>query len=120
MRIASLSASWMGRKPELSHAVGNCPVCDFLGKVFVASAFGFGSSGEKDVLFLWRGLGTNEFLGDFVEGFLRWGRAVVFLEGAEGKRPVARKGFVRCSCTFCFPSGFLGCGLLLEVNVCLE
>ena len=66
-------------------------LCVILGKVFVASASGFGSSGEKDVLFLWRGLSTNEFLGDFVEGFLRWGRAVVFLEGAEGKRPAAGK-----------------------------
>ena len=82
-------------------------LCDFLGKVFVASAFGFGSSGEKDIMFWWRDLSANEFQGNFVECFLRWGRAVVFLEGAEGKRPAAGKGFVSCSGTFCFPSGFL-------------
>ena len=107
MRVASLGATGMGGKPELSHAAGNSPVCHLLGKVFVTGAPGFGGSIEKDVLFLCRDLSANDFLGNFVKSFLRWGRAVGFLESTEGKTPTAGERFVSCSGTFCFPSGFL-------------
>ena len=84
MRVACFGASRMGRKPELSYTVGNCPVCDFLIKVFVTSASSFGSSGEKDVSFLCRSFCADEFLGHFIKSLLRWGWTLVLLEGTEG------------------------------------
>ena len=73
--------------------------------MFIAGAFGFGSSSGESGLFLSRNVGTNEFECNLVKGFLRKGGAVVILKGTKSKTPAAREGFVSCSGAFGFPSG---------------
>ena len=46
MSVACLRAARMGRESELSDAVGDCPVSDFVGEVLVTCASGF-SGGRK-------------------------------------------------------------------------
>ena len=83
MSVPCLRAARVGRKPELPNAVGNCSVGDFVGEVFVAITSCFGGGCEEDVLLLRRDLCANECVGNFVKGFLRRNRTVVFLEGTE-------------------------------------
>ena len=94
----------------MSNAVRNSSVCDFVSKVFVASAFGFGRGGGKDGLFFGGDFSANELGGNFVKCVLRWRRAVVILEGTKGKAPAARERFVGCPGAFGFPGGCFGCG----------
>ena len=95
-------------------------VCDFVSKVFVASAFGLGSGGGKDGLFFGGDLSANELSGNFVKCGLRWRRAVVILEGTKGEAPAAREGFMGCSGAFGFPGRCFGCGKLVELDVGLK
>ena len=76
--------------------------------MFIAGAFGLGGSGGKDGLFLRRDLSANEFEGNFVEGFLRCGRTIVFVKSTKGKTPAARERFVSCPGTSGFPGGWFG------------
>ena len=83
MSVASLSAARVRRESELSDAIDNCSVCDFVREVFVACSSRFGSGSEQNVLFLSGNFGTDEFLSHFVKFFLRRNRTIV-LEGTEG------------------------------------
>ena len=83
MSVSCLRAARVGRKPKLPNTIGNCSVGDFVGEMLVAVMSCFGGRCGKDVLFLRRDLCANDFLGNFVKGFLRRYRTVVFLEGSE-------------------------------------
>ena len=62
---------------------------DFLDKMFVAGALGFGSGGGECGSLLGWDVGADEFECNFVESLLRGGWTIVIVKGTECEAPAA-------------------------------
>ena len=80
MSVPCFCAARVGCKPELPNTVGNCSVSDFVSEMLVAITSCFCGRCGKDVFFLRRGVRANNFLRNFVKGFLGECGTIVFLK----------------------------------------